>query len=233
MHIAIFKTLMTSLSFLLISVSSLFNLYDADKVMIGVNNADKTKSSTIVNTVISYNTIYEYNSKIPTGIVNVLKDGVDGIVYKTSDGKEVKTLIEKQDKIIEVGTGLPGEFIGVVTGYGPDCDTCDGRGYVYCPTKTGKWTNLITDGIYYQDETFGKVQIIAADPRQFPCGTVMSISNKYLNEPILGIVLDTGAAMRYGYDHGYVHIDVAFETEVGLTFATDKNTQFSVKRWGW
>ena len=48
-----------------------------------------------------------------------------------------------------------------------------GRGYVYCPTKTGKWTNLITDGIYYQDETFGKVQIIAADPRQFPCGTVM------------------------------------------------------------
>ena len=233
MHIAIFKTLLTNLSFLLVSISSIFNLYDANSVMVGVNNADKSKSSTIVNTVVSYNTIYKYNSKVPTGIVNVLSEGVDGIVYQDKGSNEVKTLIEKQDKVIEVGTGLPGEFVGVVTGYGPDCDTCDGRGYVACPTKYGKWTNLIDDGTFYQDETFGKVQILAADFRQFPCGTIIEVSNKYLSTPILGIVLDTGAAMRYAYTHGYVHIDVAFETEVGLTFATDKNTKFSVKRWGW
>lgn len=233
MHISIIRAIVNALSFTFVSLTSMFNLYQANSVVIGINNADRTKSSTIINTVVNYNTIYKYNSHVPTGIVNVINEGVDGIIYQDMNGNVTKTLVEKQDKIIEIGTGMIGEYVGVVTGYGPDCATCDGRGYVACPTKDGKWTNLITDGNFYEDPYYGTLQILAADFRQFPCGTIIEVTNKYLDKPILGIVLDTGSAMRNAYNNGYVHIDVAFKTEEGLAFATDNKTKFSVKRWGW
>jgi len=52
---------------------------------------------------------------------------------------------------IQVGTGAYGVFNGIMTGYGPDCDTCDGKGYVACQTIDKKSFNLIDDGIYYED----------------------------------------------------------------------------------
>lgn len=233
MNVVLIQSVIKTLSFLIISVSSLFNSYEIKQESIGINNADKNKSSSIINTIIDYDTEIIYNSKIPSGVTNVLVEGQSGIVYLDGSGNVFKTLKERVNEVVEVGVGKYGEYRGVLTGYGPDCDTCDGRGYVACPTQDGKWLNLIKDGIYYSDQRYGKLQIIAADWREFPCGTVVEISNGDLDEPIYGVVLDTGSAMRKAYDNGYVHIDVAFKSESELSFDTNKNTSFKVKRWGW
>lgn len=233
MNITFLKIIVRYASLLIVSVSSLFGTVRIEKETIGINNADMIKSSSIVNTIVEYETITTYNSKIPSGITNVITKGQDGIVYLDGLGNTFKTLQEKIDEVVEVGIGKYGQYIGTITGYGPDCATCDGRGYVACPTNLGKYISLKTDGIYYQDADFGNVRILAADQREFPCGTIMEISNNDLSEPIIGIVLDTGYAMRSAYDQGYISIDLAFDTEVGITFQTNKNTNFNVKRWGW
>lgn len=233
MNITFFKLVLRYASLLIVSVSSFFGTVKMEKQRIGINNADIIKSSSIVNTLVEYETITTYNPKVPSGIVNVITKGQDGIVYLDGSGNAFKTLQEKIDEVIEVGIGKYGEYVGIVTGYGPDCTTCDGRGYVACPTNVGKYINLTTDGIYYQDEYFGNIRILAADQREFPCGTIIEVNNSDLEEPIIGVVLDTGYAMRSAYNQGYIHIDLAFATEVGLTFKTNKNTNFSVKRWGW
>jgi len=233
MNITFFKIILRYASLLIVSISSLFGTIKIEKETIGINNADMIKSSSIVNTIVEYETITTYNSKVPSGIVNVITEGQDGIVYLDGLGNTFKTLQAKIDKVLEVGIGKYGEYVGTITGYGPDCNTCDGRGYVACPTNLGKYISLTTDGIYYLDENFGNIRILAADQREFPCGTIIEINNNNLSEPIIGIVLDTGYAMRNAYDQGYISIDLAFETEIGLTFETNKNTNFSVKRWGW
>lgn len=233
MNITFFKLIIRYAGLLIVSTSSLLGTVKIEKATIGINNADMVKSSSIVNTIIDYNTITTYNSKIPSGITNVITEGQDGIVYLDGLGNTFKTLQEKVDEVVEIGIGKYGEYIGTVTGYGPDCDTCDGRGYVACPTNIGKYISIVTDGIYYNDADFGNIRILAADQREFPCGTIIEISNDDMNEPIIGIVLDTGYAMRSAYDKGYIHIDLAFETEEGLLFETNKSTNFSVKRWGW
>lgn len=233
MQITFFNILLRYVCLAFVSISSLFGTVKIEKEQIGINNADMMKSSSIVNTIIKYDTITTYNSKIPSGIVNILTNGQDGIVYVDGSGNTFKTIQTKIDKVVEIGIGKYGEYVGTFTGYGPDCATCDGRGYVSCPTDTGKYINLKTDGIYYQDKTFGEVRIIAADQREFPCGTIIEISNSDLTKPILGIVLDTGYSMRSAYDQGIIHIDLAFASEADLNISTNKNTNFSVKRWGW
>ena len=233
MKIVIINSLIRAIGVLLVSLTSVVNIGEVKENKINVNNYAANRSASVVSTVIPATTEYKYNYKIPSGVTNVLKEGQDGIVYSDTTGNILKTLVPKINRVVEVGTGKYGEYTGIVTGYGPDCKTCDGRGYVACPTKTGKWTNLKTDGVYYTDEKYGKLKILAADFREFPCGTVMEVMNNDLSEPIKGIVLDTGSAMRYAYEHGYIHIDVAHEIEVGLRFNTNKNTKFSVKRWGW
>lgn len=219
--------------FLMVSITSIFNTLNVVNFDVSIENLDKFKNASPVNHVINYETQIIYNSKVPVGNTNVLTKGQTGMVYYSDELEDYRVLIKPINEVIEIGTGQQGEYVGVVTGYGPDCKTCDGRGYVACPTPTGKWANLITDGIYYHDERYGDLQILAADWRAFPCGTVMEIKNDDLSDPILGIVLDTGYAMRKAYENSYVHIDVAFQTEVGLRFNTNKNTNFSVKRWGW
>ena len=219
--------------FLMVSITSVFNTLNVVNFDVSIENLDKFKNASPINHVINYETQIIYNPKVPVGITNVLTKGQTGMVYYSDELEDYRILINPVNEVIEVGTGQQGEYVGIVTGYGPDCKTCDGRGYVACPTLAGKWTNLITDGVYYHDERYGDLQILAADWRSFPCGTIMEINNSDLSEPILGIVLDTGSAMKWAYEHNYIHIDVAFPTEVGLRFNTNKNTNFSVKRWGW
>lgn len=233
MHVIIIETVIKFVCFLVMSLNSLFNTYQVQKENIGINNIDKIKSSSIVNTIQKYDTVVKYNSQVPSGVTNVITEGQDGIAYTDGNGNIYKTLKEKIDKVVEVGVGKYGSYTGIVTAYGPDCATCDGRGIVACKTKAGKCYSINTQGNYYKDDQFGDLQILAADWREFPCGTVIEITNKNLGTPILGIVMDTGYSMRKAYDNGSIHIDVAFKTEANLKFATNKQTNFSVKRWGW
>lgn len=233
MNIAMLQSIGRFFCLVVVSVSSLFSTSKVESNVIGINNADKLKSSSVVNTVIKFDTIYNYNSKIPSGIEKVVTKGQNGIVYLDTNGNIFKKLSEKTDEVIEVGIGRYGEYSGIITGYGPDCDTCDGRGYLACPTSDGQYKSLINDGIYYNDIDFGDIRILAADQREFPCGTIIEVNNSDLDKPIIGVVMDTGYAMRRAYDNNYIHIDLAFQTEQGLDFKINKNTNFSVKRWGW
>lgn len=107
--------------------------------------------------------------------------------------KDISTITVKIDEKI-----LHSKFIGVrktvvletqigkMSGYGPDCYGCSGYlasgGYV----GDGK--------IYYDDPTYGKIRIVAADPK-YKFGTIVRISNSNLSDEFLAIVLDRGGAI--------------------------------------
>ena len=45
-------------------------------------------------------------------------------------------------EIIEIGTGPLNQYIGTLTGYGPDCPGCSAVGNVACRTREGKIKKL-------------------------------------------------------------------------------------------
>lgn len=195
-----------------------------------IQNNNNSKSLNFVNTVVKYDTIYQNNFKIPSNITNVLVKGEDGLVHQDELGNNLLVIKQKVDEVIEVGTGQYGEYFGTVTAYGPDCKGC--TGITYCRKPDNTYHNLINDGIYYKDKDFNKVRILAADHRAFPCGTIIELKNNDLGS-VIGIVMDTGSGMKDAYDKDWFLIDLAYESEKDLKVATNKNTSFSVKRWGW
>ena len=181
---------------------------------------------------IDYETIYVYNEKLPSNISKTIKEGLDGLALIDDETKDV--VVEMQPEIIEQGSGKQGIYYGYLTGYGADCEGC--TGIFYCKTREGKWMNIYRDGVYYNDQEFGSVRVLAAATVQFPCGTIMTVEDK-VHQKFTGIVLDTGSAMRSAYRKGKVHIDVAhpLETSAGIGAYTDFSgtVKFEVQRWGW
>lgn len=223
------------ISFAVISLVSLFsNSFASVKQIIAVKNDNLYKNYNVVNTIIEHDTKILYNEKLPYNITNILVEGIDGIIYQ--DGEERKIIKEAVTEVIEKGTGSFGEYKGMLTGYGPDCSTCNGKGVVACKTETKRTFNLLTDGIYYNDSEYGTVRILAADLGEFPCGTIIYVDNGRL-DPFYGVVLDTGYAMREAYKNGVILMDLAFKTELdkAVHTATNKtgNVSYSVRRWGW
>lgn len=221
------------ISLLVVSFLSLFGgeqIFNRENMNVSTNYEDKTLS--VVNTIINYDTEIVYNRKVPYNISKVLVEGKNGISYENDLG-EAKILAEPVTEVIEKGTGSYGEFTGIMTGYGPDCKTCNGIGYVACRTKEGKNFNLINDGVYYEDSEFGKVRVLAAAHSVFPCGTIVYVDNNRL-EPFYGIVLDTGWGMNNSLSQDIIHFDMAFATEKDpeVYNATSKNVKYSVQRWG-
>lgn len=94
---------------------------------------------------------------------------------------------ENQNNIYKQGTYNPlFTFKGELTGYVGDCPLC--TGYLACPPRT----NVLKEGIYYKDKTYGTVRIVASS-RNYPCGTILRFKvNKLSDEPIIAIVLDRG-----------------------------------------
>ncbi len=112
-------------------------------------------------------------------------------------------------------------FVGDLTGYAGDCRLC--TGYLACPPRT----NVLKEGIYYNDKTYGTLRIVASSKR-YPCGTIIRFNvPKLSDEPIMAIVLDRGV--------GGNTIDLLTESEsyaikyVGRV----KNLEFEVLRQGW
>jgi hypothetical protein len=182
-----------------------------------------------------YNTIEIYDESIPNNITQTVVEGQDGLSFTDQDGNKIaiKEVVDEQ-KII--GTGRYGIYHGIMTGYGPDCTTCDGLGWVACPTRDNKGFNLITDGVYYDDEEYGTSRILAAAFAEFPCGTIVDVDSPNLGK-FRGIVLDTGYDMRRFYSMGIYHFDVAYDTEenpmVPYTTSMTGEVIYSVQRWGW
>lgn len=126
------------------------------------------------------------------------------------------------DEAVSVSkTGQSASFIGKLTGYGPDCKGCGGSSA--CPPRQ----NFKNGNIYFNDATYGKIRIVAAD-RSLPCGSIVRIHNiSIYNDPIIAIVMDRGGAIRGN------HLDLLFETEKNMQgMYTHHNIQFDILRIG-
>lgn len=217
----------------ILSIMSLFG-FTLEEETTEISNSNINKNVNISSTVIEYETIETFDSSIPSNITKVITEGKDGVIYYNDDGTIV--LEEVVDEEVIIGTGKNGEYTGVMTGYGPDCSTCSGRGYVSCKTEDKKNFNLINDGVYYNDDEYGEVRVLAAALSEFPCGTIVEVKSSNLGD-FTGIVMDTGYTMREQLKNGVYHFDVAYETEKNeeIKKATDMSGDviYSVQRWGW
>jgi len=222
------------ISFISLSLLSLFN-YNFETENMTLINDNYTKNVNAFVEVTEYETIKKYDNSVPKGTTKVVVEGKDGYVFKNNDGNTILTQKPITEEII-IGTGPLGSYTGIITGYGPDCSTCSGKGYVACRTEDKKNFNLITDGIYYNDDEYGKVRVMAAALSKFPCGTIVEVKSSNLGD-FIGIVLDTGYDMRKHYDEGIYHFDIAYKTEkdemVSKTTNKSGNVVFNVQRWGW
>ncbi len=114
-------------------------------------------------------------------------------------------------------------FVGTLTGYGPDCKGCGG--HVACSPNP----DVRNGNIYFNDSTYGKIRILAAD-RSIPCGSIIHIENfKYgENGEIVGIVLDRGSAI-VGKTMDLLYPSEKDTVKVGRQY----NIRFTIERWGW
>jgi len=195
----------------------------------------ETKNVSFSTEIIEYETIKTYNSSLPSNVIKTIIEGQNGVTFINKNGEKV-VLEEVVNEKIEIGTGKYGIYKGIITGYGPDCKTCSGEGYVACRTENKKSFNLIDDGIYYYDSEYGDVRVLAAALAEFPCGTIVEVNSKTLGK-FTGVVLDTGYDMRRYLEKGVYHFDVAFQTEkdemVPKTTDMSGSVEYSVQRWGW
>lgn len=226
------RLLLVNLSAIIVFVFCISNFedvsYTVSNSLINLNVAAETQ-------VVKYETIETYDESIPSNLKKTIVNGQDGIFYINKDGgaTTIKDVINEQ---VVVGTGKYGIYKGIMTGYGPDCKSCDGLGYVACNTKDKKAFNIITDGVYYNDEEYGEVRVLAAALKEFPCGTIVEVDSSNLGK-FMGIVMDTGYDMRRFYSMGIYHFDVAYDTEdnhmVPYTTNMTGEVVYSVQRWGW
>ena len=220
-----------------LSVIAVFSLCVAtfQKVTYTFDSDVNSKNATSLVQVVNYDTVEIYDESIPSNITKTIVEGKDGLYYTNQYGEQV-TIKEKVDEQIVIGTGKYGIYHGIMTGYGPDCATCDGLGFVACNTKDHKAFNIITDGIYYDDDEFGKARVLAAAFAEFPCGTIVEVDSPNLGK-FTGIVMDTGYDMRRFYKKGIYHFDVAYDSEenpmVPYTTSMTGEVIYSVQRWGW
>jgi len=138
--------------------------------------------------------------------------------------KEKKNEIIVYDTFNEaIDNGMTGTaaFYGKLTGYGPDCKGCGGT------TACRPAQNVKNGNIYYNDQQYGKIRILAAD-KSIPCGTIIRVNNiNIYSEPILAVVLDRGGAIKGN------HLDLLFESEKNMGgFSTQSNIKFDIVRWG-
>ncbi len=230
MNIYLIQVIGNFVNFLVVTVLSLFGVLNS--VDTEIKNSDVTKNSYVENQTIAYETIYQYNSKIPSNISKVLVQGEDGIVYVNNYDKTQIVLKEVVNEVVEVGTGDQGYFYGRLTGYGPDCPGCSSVGNVSCRTREGNNHSLINNGTTYIDQDFGEVRILAAATSAFPCGTIIAVDNGIL-APFYAVVLDTGYDMRNAWSNGNVWFDLAFPSQASVSNVSNAQALFSVQRWGW
>lgn len=221
-------------TFIMITLSSIFNMnvYIEDNKKL--NNLNEELDVSIINYVKEHDTKYIYNPKMPYNESKIIMEGVDEITYSVMGSDETKILQESVTEVIEKGTGAYGIFTGRMTGYSAECTGCSKEGYVACFTKDKKQYSITKDGLYYEDDEYGKVRVIAAAKQKFPCGTIIEI-NKLGDNPYYTIVLDRGSAMNKAWEQGGVVIDLSFENNESALSSdlTGKNITFKVKRWGW
>lgn len=227
----------------IMSITSIFNTSGYIEREINVENENITKDIPVVNTITNYDTVVEYNEKLPSNVSNVVQEGNIGLSYQEQTNEEKVTsdettqnvvIQEVSNQVIEQGIGDYGIYTGKLVGYGPDCPGCSKEGYTACRTLDKNKFSLVYDGVYYEDSEYGLVRIVAAATKKFPCGTIVEIK-KLDKDPFTVIVLDTGGTVMNAWENGAVIMDLAYPQNAlaGTDGLTGNNITFSVQRWGW
>ncbi len=132
--------------------------------------------------------------------------------------REVSNMVEAS----LYGAQTPISFTGQMTAYNPICVGCTGK--VACPPRQ----DVTKGNIYFNDNEYGKIRILAADPA-IPCGTIVKITNvSFSDEPIIGIVLDRGGLIK-----GNIMDFLMTETDDMDIVGRQKNVHYEVLRWSW
>lgn len=109
--------------------------------------------------------------------------------------------------------------LGKLSRYGPDCYLC--TGYLAYGLYVG------SDTIYYNDNYYGNVRILAGD-KSYPFGTIVRVS--YDMESFLGIVLDRGGSIGF---NGKALFDLLYPNEyLANKDGINYNTKFEILRYG-
>lgn len=231
MNITVLGIIWKWISCFVVAVTSFFSASILEKQQLELSNVNEDKSHNVINEVIPYEQEITYNSKIPSTISKIVVPGEVGI-QTINENNEKIVVKEPITEIIEQGTGASGEYVGKLTGYGPDCAGCSGTGNLACHTSNKGKHNLFTNGIYYEDQEFGSVRILSA-ATAFPCGTIIKIEKDSM-EPFYAVVLDRGGSMNKAWSNGTVWIDLAYASVADARNGnlSGKNIRFSVQRWG-
>ena len=238
MNINLLQLLSKYIIFLTVSVMSSLGIGNYSENEAVVNNINKEKDFQVVTSVTNYKTVVQYNKKIPKNVTNVISEGKVGLSYTVQNNQEStveeKIVQEVTNEVVEKGTGDYGIYTGKLIGYGPDCVGCSGEGYLACKTVDGTKFSLKYNGIYYNDNEYGNVRILAAATSKFPCGTIIEIT-KSGKESFLAVVLDTGGTVQNAWKNGNVVMDLAYSrnADSGSDGLTGSNITFNIKRWGW
>ena len=165
------------------------------------------------------------NNKIDivTSNVHNVKSVLSSRIVKKEEPKEEVKEVKNTNEIKNYGFKNKLQFKGTLTGYGPDCPGCGGR--VACSPNP----DVRNGNIYYNDATYGKIRILAAD-RSIPCGSIIHVKNfKFTdNNEFVGIVLDRGSAI-VGMTMDLLYPSEADTRIIGRQY----NIEFNIERWGW
>lgn len=142
--------------------------------------------------------------------------------YDNREKKLVVKAVSNMQEAKEYGPSMPISFDGQMTAYKATCAGCTGK--VSCPPRQ----NVRNNNIYFEDQTYGTLRILAADPA-IPCGTIVQITNvSFSNEPIMGIVLDRGGAIK-----GNIMDFLVGENDNMDIVGRQRGVHYEVVRWGW
>lgn len=142
--------------------------------------------------------------------------------YSNKDQVLAVMPVNNMEEAAVYGPTTPISFVGQMTAYKPNCVGCTGK--VSCPPRQ----DVRNGNIYFQDPTYGPIRILAADPA-IPCGTIVQITNvSFSADPILGIVLDRGSAIK-----GNIMDFLVSEVDSTDTVGRQRNVHYEVIRWGW
>ena len=159
-------------------------------------------------------------TNITTSNINTVKSIQSSRIYKEVDSIK---LARNTSDIRKYGNRGKIQFIGTLTGYGPDCPGCEGM--VYCRPNP----NVQNGNIYYEDKEYGKLRILAAD-YSIPCGSIIKIENfKFISgTEFYGIVMDRGSAIVG------LTMDLLYPSEADtVIIGRQRNISFTIERWGW
>ncbi len=143
-------------------------------------------------------------------------------ILSAKEDSIVIPVYENFDELVANGANGPVSFIGTITGYGPDCEGCGGR--TGCPPRQ----DVRNGNIYYDDDEYGTIRIVATDKR-IPCGSIVKISNyHFADEPIIAIALDRGGAIKNKT------MDLLYNSEEEtIPIGRQWDIKFDIIRWGW